>query len=77
VLEEKGGGKNVENVDFMSKVMEREIWKKNELVAVRNLKCYLLNWYPRDIKCRLFRSVKHKLDLTDFISVREKIPLFQ
>ena len=23
VLEEKGGGKNVENVDFMSKIMER------------------------------------------------------
>ena len=43
VLEEKGGGKNVENVDFMSKVMEREIWKKNELVAVRNLKRYLLD----------------------------------
>jgi hypothetical protein len=23
MLEEKGGGKNVENVDFMSKIMER------------------------------------------------------
>ncbi len=25
VLEEKGGGKNVENVDFVSRVMEKKI----------------------------------------------------
>jgi len=71
VLEEKGGGKNVENVDSLSKTMEKQV-RRNKVVAVRNLKRYLLGWYPRDIKCRLFRSVKHKLDLTDFISVREK-----
>ena len=41
VLEEKGGGKNVENVDFMSKVMEREV-RRDKVVAVRNLKRYLL-----------------------------------
>jgi hypothetical protein len=76
VLEEKGGGKNVENVDFVSKVMEKKVWR-SEIIAVRNLKRYLLNWYPRDIKCRLFRSVKHKLGLTDFYFSTGKIPLFQ
>jgi len=76
VLEEKGGGKNVENVDVVSKVVEKKIWW-SEIIAVRNLKRYLLNWYPRDIKCRLFHSVKHKLDLTDFYFSTGKIPLFQ
>jgi len=40
VLVEKGGGKNVENVDVMSIVVEREIWW-SEIVAVRILKRYL------------------------------------
>jgi len=76
VLEEKGGGKNVENVDSLSKIMEGQVWR-DKVVAVRNLKRYLLGWYPRDIKCRLFRSVKHKLNLTDLYFSTGKIPLFQ
>ena len=35
VLVEKGGGKNVENVDIVSKVMEKKIWR-SEIIAVRN-----------------------------------------
>ena len=42
VLVEKGGGKNVENVDVVSKVMEEKICR-SEIIAVRNLKRYLLN----------------------------------
>ncbi len=76
VLVLKGGGKNVENVDVVSKVMEKKFGRSG-IIADRNLKRYLLNWYPRNIKCRLFRSVKHKLNLTDFCFNTGKIPLFQ
>jgi hypothetical protein len=73
--------KRVEKKMSKTSTLCRELWKGEfcevKLWLLEILKCYLLGWYPRDIKCRLFRSVKHKLGLTDFYFNTGKIPLFQ
>ena len=72
VLVEKGGGKNVENVDVVSMVVERKI-RWSEIVAVR-----IFETLPFEVDIRAISNVVFFAPLSIssvlriFISVREK-----